>query len=241
MDLRRVWEERAAQWIAWARTPDHDAYWAYYRSFFEEIVPPEPGLVLEVGCGEGRVARQLSERASWVAAIDTSPTLLRSAALADSSSTYLIGDATKLPFADGSFDTVVAYNSMMDFMNMATGANEAARVLREDGRLCISVVHPTRDVGDFDSLDADARFVIDGSYFEEVMLDETFERDGLSMRFTGPHHTLSDYSAALEAAGLLIERIREPVPDPEMVAKKGPAWKRSERIPMFLFVRAVKP
>ena len=29
-DLRAAWDEQAANWIAWARTPDHDSYWRFH-------------------------------------------------------------------------------------------------------------------------------------------------------------------------------------------------------------------
>jgi hypothetical protein len=49
-------ESQAESWIAWARTPGHDACWSYRDAFFELL--PRPGLrTLEVGCGEGRVSR----------------------------------------------------------------------------------------------------------------------------------------------------------------------------------------
>ena len=32
------WEERAEQWLAWARTPDFDSYWSYRDAFFA-LVP----------------------------------------------------------------------------------------------------------------------------------------------------------------------------------------------------------
>ena len=35
------WEEQAHNWIAWARTPGHDAYWSYRDAFF--VLVPEPG------------------------------------------------------------------------------------------------------------------------------------------------------------------------------------------------------
>ena len=55
-------EERAAGWLAWARTPGHDAYWTYRDAFFD-LVPAPGAATLEVGCGEGRVARDLVARA----------------------------------------------------------------------------------------------------------------------------------------------------------------------------------
>ncbi len=45
-------ESRAEEWLAWARTPGHDAY-RRYRDAFAELLPPPRGRTLEIG----RVAR----------------------------------------------------------------------------------------------------------------------------------------------------------------------------------------
>ena len=50
------WNNIAAEWIAWARAPNHDAFWAY-RDAFRAFVGPGATRTLDVGCGEGRVAR----------------------------------------------------------------------------------------------------------------------------------------------------------------------------------------
>src|SRR6478736_6403733 len=72
-------EERAEGWLAWAGTPGHDAYWRYRDAFFALV--PEPGAAtLEVGCGEGRVARDLVARGHRMTGLDLSPTLLGAAA-----------------------------------------------------------------------------------------------------------------------------------------------------------------
>lgn len=236
MDLRKVWEQRAAQWRAWARTPGHDAYWAYSDAFFADIVPPDPGTVLEIGCGEGRVTRALAKRSDAAFAIDTSPTLLADAIEADTHSRYVLGDATMLPFRAESFDTVVAYNSLMDLNDMAQGIAEAARVLKHDGRFCVCVLHPLQDAGRFASDDGGATFIL-ADYLQARRYEERFERNGLEMTFSSWHYPLADYSRALESAGLLIERLEEPLPD----LSKKPDLTRAQRIPMFLFLRAVKP
>lgn len=108
------WESEARNWIAWARRPGHDAYWYYRDAFFDEIVPPAGRATLDLGCGEGRVARDLSERGHRVTAVDSAPTLLAAAAKADPAGTYVLTDAAALPFKDAEFDLVVAYNSLMD-------------------------------------------------------------------------------------------------------------------------------
>jgi SAM-dependent methyltransferase len=198
------WEQEARNWIAWARTPDHDVFWYYVPSFFEEIVPAAQGLTLEVGCGEGRVARQLASRAHSVVALDSSPTLARSAYEADGQSLYLSADATALPFADATFQTVVAYNSLQTMAvmtDMAQAVREAGRVLKPSGHFCLCVAHPMTDVGRIKEPTAGGDLIISGSYFEHQCVNETVTKDGLEMTFHGWTYTLEDYVRALEEAG----------------------------------------
>ncbi len=128
------WEAEAENWIRWARMPGHDAYWRYREAFFA-LVPPAGRATLEVGCGEGRVARDLAARGHHVTGIDSSPTLLRAAREADPEGRYELADAAALPFADDAFDLVVAYNSLMDVHDMPAAVREAARVLAPGGAL----------------------------------------------------------------------------------------------------------
>jgi SAM-dependent methyltransferase len=235
------WEWQAENWLRWARTPGHDAYWHYREAFFAEIVP-EPGpRTLEVGCGEGRVARDLAHRGHRMVAVDASPTLVGHAADADPDGRYLVADAAALPFRDGCFDAVVAYNSLMDVDDMPAAVAEAGRVLRAGRPLCVCVTHPTADAGRFAGSEPDAPFTIPGAYLGRHPLEEaTFERDGLEITFAGWRYALEEYAAALEAAGLLVERLREPAAPPAAVASR-PSYRRWQRLPVFLHLRAVKP
>jgi SAM-dependent methyltransferase len=220
-------EERAQGWLAWARTPGHDAYWTYRDAFFALV--PEPGAAtLEVGCGEGRVARDLVARGHRLTALDASPTLLRAAAEADPDSRYVEGPAEALPFEDGAFDLVVAYNSLMDVDDMPAAVREAARVLAPGGRLCACVTHPLPDAGSWRD---DETYAVEESYLDKRWFSGTMERKGLEFTFEGWCFPLEAYARALEEAGLLIEAIREPA---------DPAGGRWARIPMFLMWRAVK-
>src|SRR5262249_48374552 len=104
------------------------------------------------------------------------------------------------------------------------------------GRLCLAIVHPVQSAGKFASDDEDAPFVIGGSYLDAHRAAETLDRDGFSMTFHGMHRPLEAYVRALEAAGFLIERLREQKTTP---AQTEPA--RGPRVPLFWHVRAVKP
>lgn len=65
----------------------------------------------------------------------------------------------------------------------------------------------------------------------------TSDRDGIEMTFYDRPIPLSRYAGALEATGLLIERIAEPVPSG---ASGSELAARLRRVPLFLHLRAVK-
>jgi SAM-dependent methyltransferase len=232
------WELEAKNWLAWARTPGHDAYW-HYRSEFFELVPDPGSATLEVGCGEGRVARDLAARAHRVTGVDAAPTLLGAAAAAHPEGRYLVADAADLPFEDSSFDIVVAYNSLMDVQDMPGAVREAARVLRPHGHMCVCVTHPLADAGRFATAQADSPFMIERSYFESRRFEERVVHDGLKMTFHGWTYPLEAYSRALEAVHLRVEALREPAM-PAEAAERHPDERGWRRVPMFLMFRATR-
>lgn len=95
------------------------------------------------------------------------------------------------------------------------------------------MTHPFADAGRFDGRDAEARFVVEGSYLEGRRFDESLERAGLKITFEGWRRPLEVYASALENAGFLIERLREP----RDLAMDAGRW---SRMPMFLFIRALR-
>jgi SAM-dependent methyltransferase len=228
------WEDEAARWLLWTRTPGHDAYWQYRDGFFDEIVPAPGRRTLEIGCGEGRVSRDLADRGHAVVGIDTSPTLIAHARDADPRPAYVRADAAALPFPDGAFDGAVAYNSLMDVDDLAATVSEAARVLEPGSPLCVTVTHPLNDAGRFVDRTPDAPFTIDGSYLGRHAVDDTVEHDGLRMRFRGWRYPLEGYVGALTAHGFVVEALREPRPRED----RGEGDARWHRVPMFLQLRA---
>jgi len=155
-DLDRAhWSRVARQWIAWARSPNHDAFWAY-REALAAFVGPGGGEALEVGCGEGRVSRELKTLGYRVVASDIAAEMVAAATDADSAHHYVVADATSLPFNHERFDLIVAYNVLMDVVDVPAVLTELARVMRPDGRLIISIVHPFADRGAFAGPEPDA-------------------------------------------------------------------------------------
>lgn len=230
-------EDQAHAWIQWARWP-LDAYWFYRHAFFE-LVPPPPQTTLEIGCGEGRVTRDLRERGYKTVAVDVSPTLLEAARAADPAGEYIRAPAERLPFDAASFELVVSYNSLMDVDDMATAVSEIGRVLEPGGVLCACITHPMVDSGRWAA--DDETFVIDRPYLARKRYEGTFERPDLPpFTFTGWVYPLESYSRALEDAGFVVEALREPAaPDAEVEARPR-AGRRWQRMPNFLMFRALR-
>jgi SAM-dependent methyltransferase len=231
-DLAAAWEQNAANWIAWARPEGHDSYWRFNRDLFLELVPAAPARVLDLGCGEGRFSRDLKALGYDVVGVDRSPTLVAAAREADPSLEVHEADAAAMPFADRSFDIVIAFMSLQDIDDMAGAVREAARVLVDGGLLCLAVVHPLNSAGEFESRGDDAAFVIRGTYLDESYYSDRVERDGYEMEFASMHRPLEAYARALADSGFVIEDLREP--------KTVLATRRWTRIPLFLYIRAAQ-
>lgn len=98
--------------------------------------------VLEVAAGTGLVTVELARAVSTVIATDQSPEMLaalksRLEANAALNVEVRAADATRLEFADGSFDTVVAANVLHLLPQPGLALAEFHRVLQPDGVLCV--------------------------------------------------------------------------------------------------------
>jgi SAM-dependent methyltransferase len=230
--LSEAWEAQAANWTRWAREPNFDSYWVFHRDSFLPLLSPPGRLTLDIGCGEGRVSRDLRDLGHRVLGVDAAPSLVAAAQEADPGGEYVIADAAELPFEDGSADLVVAFMSLMDMDDMPGAVREIGRVLEPGGRLVAAVVHPINSAGQFVPRDGDddALFVIE-AYLEQRRYSDFLERQGLEITFESIHLTLEDYSRALEEGGFLIEQVTESYDD------ASPLWRR---VPLFLRWTAVR-
>lgn len=237
-DLSEAWEKAAAGFTAWARAPMHDSYWRFHRDQFLEIVPGPGRLTVDIGCGEGRLSRDLKALGHTVVGVDASPTMVGNARQADPSIEVHLADAATLPLADSAADLAIAFMSLQDIGDMPGTIREAARVLEPGGRLCLAIVHPLNSAGSFRGEEPDSPFVIAGSYLEPFRYTDEVERDGLAVTLTSDHRPLEAYFEALAAASFLVERLREhPVPD-EAIGR--PRQRRWQRLPLFLHIRALR-
>jgi ubiquinone/menaquinone biosynthesis C-methylase UbiE len=233
LPLAEGWDSNAHDWITWTRT-GLDSY-ASHREIFLPLVPDPGRLTVDVGCGEGRVSRELQALGHRVLAIDRSFAMTRSAGKhPDQPVPAIVADAAELPVATGAADCAVAFMCLQDIDNMPGAIQEIARILAVGGRLVMAIVHPINTAGHFpgDKDDPTRPFVIDDSYTRPQRYVTTRVREGQTMTYHGEHRPLQAYTEALSAAGLVINQLREPTStDPQ------DKW---HRIPLFLHIIASK-
>lgn len=182
------------------------------RPFLLDWCEPLAGReVLDLGCGEGYVARQVRKRgARRVAGIDVSAEMIKQAKAAEAQEAlgidYQVGDARHLQaFADASFDRVAAVFlfNYLDRDSTAAVMQQVHRVLRPGARFIFSVPHPSlpflrREEEPF-------YFARQGlGYFSarDVTLEgRIWRRDGASVPVRCVHKTLQDYFECLGEAG----------------------------------------
>ena len=231
---RNHWSRFAREWVEWARTPDHDAFWAY-RDALNGFIGRGDGEALDVGCGEGRVSRELKALGYRVTACDPVAELLEAAEEADSAHEYAVASGTDLPFESRRFDLVVAYNMLMDVEDVPGVLRQIRRVMRPAGTLVVSIVHPLADCARSADSRPGADFTFKGAYFGRQRFDGAEERNGLTMHFAGWSQPLEAYASALEAAGLAIVSLREPMPTR---VESMPHMEKWARFPLFLWLKA---
>lgn len=110
------------------------------KAVSESLVPVEN--ILDVATGTGQMLPVLSGFAKYVVASDLTPEMLREAKRnhgEDGRILYMVGDAARLPYADGAFD-VVASSRFLHLFNASMQRDlilEMARVLRPGGKLIV--------------------------------------------------------------------------------------------------------
>jgi len=109
--------------------PDRRRAWVAPRDVHDLIGPELHGPVLDIGCGEGRLAQQLRAGVAWVG-VDSS----REQTARSPWRPLVLGDMRNLPFADNSFAEVAHLWCLYHLDDPVAAVQEAWRVLQTGGR-----------------------------------------------------------------------------------------------------------
>jgi SAM-dependent methyltransferase len=127
------WSSRAAAWVEhWARLAEPA------RRAVAEATGIGPGTrVLDVGCGSGELCALAAERGAVVAGIDAAEGMVAIARRRLPGADLRVGPMETLPWDDGAFDVVTAFNAFQFAASFEGAAAEAARVTRPGGLVAV--------------------------------------------------------------------------------------------------------
>ena len=232
-----LWEAHAGWWIE-GFTEGADP------EYVEQILPLAAaeldgfGRVLDLGCGDGQISRLLAGMGARVVGVDPTWNQIRVAHERGGGAAYARSGAAALPFADGSFDAVVACLVFEHIDDLDDAIAEVARVLRPGGQFSFFLNHPllqTPGSGWIDdhTMDPPEQYWRIGPYLIEQDSVEQVEL-GVFIRFV--HRPLSRYLNSLAEHGLLLERMVEPAP-PDGFLDRAFEYAEASAIPRLLYLR----
>ncbi len=189
-DLKRTYDAVAGDYVEHIFDELKDK--PFDRQLLDEIAETD-GIVCDLGCGPGHVAHYLHERGAEVIGIDLSPAMIERARALTPGVRFEVGDMRKLDVPDSAWQAVVAFYSIIHFApaELPDLFREIRRVLAPGGTLVVS-------------------FHIGSEIFHR---DEWWGHAvNVDFYFLQP----DDVVAAMEAAGLSVERVRQRDPYPEV-------------------------
>ena len=235
-----LWDEHAQWWID-GFTDGADP------EYVEQIIPlaveelAGRHKILDLGCGDGQIARALAAQGSDVLGVDPTQLHIDVAIERGGGPQYVLGGATNIPADDETFDAVVACLVFEHIDQMDEAMMEVARVLKPNGQFSFFLNHPllqTPGSGWIDDhiIDPPEQYWRIGPYLVETESIEEVEKD-VYIRFI--HRPLSRYVNALLANGMSLERMVEPSPPAGFLAR-APEYALAHTVPRLLYLRSTK-
>lgn len=199
------------------------------------------GTLLDVGCGNGVLARQLPRGIQYTG-VDASKKLIEAARAKTPTARFVIADATDaLPLAEQSFDWVVFVLSLQNMADGEQAVRLAAERLKTDGRMAIVLNHPCFRIPRQTSWGID-----EPTQLQQRRINRYYSPLEIPIQIRGEttltfHHPLSTYFAWTSKAKCVVLDVEEWRSDKKSEGKmrKREDFARDE-FPLFLTILARK-
>ncbi|MEM8774588.1 MAG: methyltransferase domain-containing protein [Pseudomonadota bacterium] len=211
LGMESVWDRSAGAWLQQVGDEgDFSRKHVLDAPMLERVRASGAKRVLDVGCGEGRFCRMMTDLGLKATGIDPTKQLLE-VAKAQGGSEYYNSSAEELPFWDGDFDLVVFYLSLIDIDGLSAAIREASRVLKTDGRILVANLSPwiTASQGAHESWQRQ----VDGSvkmHMARYLESHSYRATWNGIDITNWHRSLSVYMNAFLSCGFRLTYFDEP-------------------------------
>lgn len=173
------------------------------RDLLQRFARACDGLICDLGCGPGHIARYASGFNPSVFGLDLSAGMLRQAHVKNPEIVFLAGNMLELPLASGKIAGIIAFYSIIHFdeKQVLQAFQEMCRTLRPGGHLLLGF-HVGQEV---------------------VHTDELW---GVPVDFDAAFFDLKDLGDKLESLGFKICEMvqRDPIPEVEYQSIRGYIW-----------------
>ena len=193
--------------------------------------------VVDVGCGEGQVARRVAKLGAEVVGVDPTVAQVTVARERGGGPHYVLATAEAMPLRAASFDAGLSCLVFEHLDPFEPAIAEVGRVLAPGARFMLFLNHPLLQA-------PGSGWVIDHILDEQYWRIGPYLVEDHSMEEVAPgvvlpfiHRPISAYINALIEHGLVIQRIEEPAPPPGFIAR-APEYAEAATIPRLLYIRA---
>lgn len=222
------------------RTDPESANETLERPVFLELVGDIRGKrILDLGCGDAAFGlAALSGGCYSYCGIDGSRNMVAAARqnLAGTAGEIVQVSLEEWSGPEETFDLVVSRMALHYLPDLSVVLEQVYQTLVEQGRLVFSVEHPV--------ITSCSRGKHPSGVHYDWIVDDYFESGERLIPWLGGevrkfHRTVEEYFAAVQAAGLIIEQLRESRPAREHFDSEA-LYQRRKRIPLMLFLSAHK-
>lgn len=247
-----AWDALAEKWVErYSEQGDLNREHVIDPAMLRMLGPVNHLSVLDAGCGCGYLSRLLAKKGAKVVGVDISKKLIKIAKQKESEKPlgvkhYVCSLSNLEMLQDETFDIAVSNLVLMDVTDLNKAMKELHRVLKKNGKLVFSIMHPCfssppihgwfREPRDSQREEDWLHWKVD-RYFERGM--ETWQLYDCPATYSF-HRPLSDYMETLFANDFIITNFEEPVPSKKAIREHHRELNDSERIPWFLIIGATK-
>ncbi len=251
--ISKAWDKLAEKWNDFSKDQgDFNRQYIVDPAIFHMLGSVDGLSILDAGCGNGYLCRLLAKKGAKIVGVDISKRFIEIAKQKEKEAPlgilYYSGTVSNLEILGSKrFDIVISNLALMDVLDLGKAIMEINRVLKENGRLIFSIMHPcfsSSPIHGWVRVPPDSQRKEDWIYWK---VDRYFDRSVqvwqyLDWPFTYSfHRPLSDYIKMLVKKGFVITNFEEPVPSKQAMKEHYREFgNECDRIPWFLVVGSKK-